>query len=142
MSERLTVNLLKTGVPGRDEILGAGLPFDFFDFDKVDGSIEFINLAQKVEQGDFDLVLAHILDAVRVHAAAYVFIDSFRSFIQGAAAGHPHDRLARHHVRDRRVRRQRGRPKPDLHGCRRHHLAQPGGPARRSTARLSMARNW
>jgi circadian clock protein KaiC len=140
MSEKLKVKLLKTGVPGFDEILGAGLPelsfniiggspgsgkttfaqqimfslatptskalfftamgeppvkmlryqqqFDFFDFDKVDGSIEFINLAEEVEQGNFDLVLAQILDAVRTHAPAYVFIDSFRSFIQGAKGEH------------------------------------------------------
>jgi circadian clock protein KaiC len=140
MSEKLKVKLLKTGVPGLDEILGGGLPelsfnivggapgsgkttfaqqimfslatptskalfftamgeppvkmlryqqqFEFFDFDKVDGSIEFINLAQEVEQGNYDLVLAQILDAVRVHAPAYVFIDSFRSFIQGAKGEH------------------------------------------------------
>jgi circadian clock protein KaiC len=140
MSDKLKVKLLKTGVPGLDEILGAGLPelsfniiggspgsgkttfaqqimfslatptskalfftamgeppvkmlryqqqFDFFDFDKVDGSIEFINLAAEVEQGNFDLVLAQILDAVRIHAPAYVFIDSFRSFIQGAKGEH------------------------------------------------------
>ncbi|WP_426173067.1 RAD55 family ATPase [Massilia sp. TWR1-2-2] len=140
MSEKLKVKLLKTGVPGLDEILGAGLPelsfniiggapgsgkttfahqimfslatptskalfftamgeppvkmlryqqqFEFFDFDKVDGSIEFINLAEEVEQGNFDLVLAQILDAVRTHAPAYVFIDSFRSFIQGAKGEH------------------------------------------------------
>ncbi|MET0858296.1 MAG: ATPase domain-containing protein [Telluria sp.] len=140
MSEKLKVKLLKTGVPGLDEILGTGLPelsfniiggspgsgkttfaqqimfslatptskalfftamgeppvkmlryqqqFEFFDFDKVDGSIEFINLAQEVEQGNFDLVLAQILDAVRTHAPAYVFIDSFRSFIQGAKGEH------------------------------------------------------
>ncbi len=140
MSEKLKVKMLKTGVPGLDEILGAGLPelsfniiggspgsgkttfaqqimfslatptskalfftamgeppvkmlryqqqFDFFDFDKVDGSIEFINLAKEVEQGNFDLVMAQILDAVRTHAPAYVFIDSFRSFIQGAKGEH------------------------------------------------------
>jgi circadian clock protein KaiC len=62
--------------------------FEFFDFDKVDGSIEFINLADEVERGNYDLVLAQILEAVRLHAPAFVFIDSFRSFIQGAKGEH------------------------------------------------------
>ena len=140
MSEKLRVKLVKTGVPGLDTILGAGLPelsfniiggapgsgkttlaqqimfsvasptskalfftamgeppvkmlryqqqFNFFDFDKVDGSIEFINLAHEVEQGNYDVVLAQILDAVRTYAPAYVFIDSFRSFVQGAKGEH------------------------------------------------------
>ncbi len=140
MREKLKVKLLQTGVPGFDEILGAGLPelsfniiggapgsgkttfaqqimfslatptakalfftamgeppvkmlryqqqFGFFDFDKVGGSIEFISLAPQVEQGNYDAVLAQILDAVRTHAPAYVFIDSFRSFVQGAKGEH------------------------------------------------------
>jgi circadian clock protein KaiC len=58
--------------------------FDFFDFDKVGNAVEFINLASEVEQGNYDAVLAQILDDVRVHAPALVFIDSFRSFIQAA----------------------------------------------------------
>lgn len=62
--------------------------FDFFDFDKVGDSIEFINLASQVEEGDYDAVLAHILDNVRTHAPALVFIDSFRSFVQGALGEH------------------------------------------------------
>jgi circadian clock protein KaiC len=136
MTEKLRLNLLKTGVPGLDEILGEGLPelsfniiggapgsgkttfaqqimfglagpgrkalffsamgeppvkmlryqqqFGFFDFDKVGSDINFISLAPVVEQGDYDAVLAQIKEEVRVHAPALVFIDSFRSFVQGA----------------------------------------------------------
>ncbi|MET0859062.1 MAG: ATPase domain-containing protein [Telluria sp.] len=62
--------------------------FEFFDFDKVPGSIEFINLAHEVEQGNYDIVLKQIIDAVATHAPAYVFIDSFRSFVQGAKGEH------------------------------------------------------
>jgi circadian clock protein KaiC len=58
--------------------------FDFFDFDKVANSITFISLAHEVEQGNYDTVLAQIKEAVMLHAPAYVFIDSFRSFVQGA----------------------------------------------------------
>jgi circadian clock protein KaiC len=62
--------------------------FDFFDFDKVANSITFINLAQEVEQGNYDTVLQQIKNALITHAPAFVFIDSFRSFIQGAKGLH------------------------------------------------------
>jgi len=57
--------------------------FSFFDFDKVGESINFISLAAEVEQGNYDAVLVQILEQVRAHAPALVFIDSFRSFVQG-----------------------------------------------------------
>ena len=58
--------------------------FSFFDFDKVGGAVNFISLASQVEEGNYDGVLAQILEEVRIHAPSLVFIDSFRSFIQGA----------------------------------------------------------
>lgn len=58
--------------------------FSFFDFDKVDSSVQFVSLAAEVESGNYDDVLAQICEQVRVHAPALVFIDSFRSFIEGA----------------------------------------------------------
>ncbi|KQQ87789.1 ATPase domain-containing protein [Massilia sp. Leaf139] len=58
--------------------------FDFFDVAKIGNEVNFISLAASVEQGDYDIVLAEILEAVRLHAPALVFFDSFRSFIQGA----------------------------------------------------------
>ncbi|SFC35216.1 ATPase domain-containing protein [Massilia yuzhufengensis] len=58
--------------------------FSFFDFDKVGDSVHFISLAPQVELGDYDVVLAQILEQVRAHQPALVFIDSFRSFIEGA----------------------------------------------------------
>ncbi|HEY0488753.1 MAG TPA: ATPase domain-containing protein [Telluria sp.] len=58
--------------------------FSFFDFDKVDSSIQFISLAAEVEGGNYDDVLAQICEAVRLHSPALVFIDSFRSFVEGA----------------------------------------------------------
>jgi len=62
--------------------------FDFFDFNKVANAITFINLAQEVAQGDYDAVLKQIKTAVMTHRPAFVFIDSFRSFIQGAKGEH------------------------------------------------------
>lgn len=58
--------------------------FRFFDVDKVGESVNFISLASQVEEGNYDGVLAQILDEVRVHQPALVFIDSFRSFIECA----------------------------------------------------------
>jgi circadian clock protein KaiC len=58
--------------------------FGFFDFDKVGDSVHFISLASQVEEGNYEAVLAQILDEVRTHAPALVFIDSFRSFVQAA----------------------------------------------------------
>ncbi|MFC0253393.1 RAD55 family ATPase [Massilia consociata] len=58
--------------------------FSFFDFDKIGSSIEFISLAPQVEEGNYDAVLAQILEQVRLHKPALVFIDSFRSFVEGA----------------------------------------------------------
>jgi circadian clock protein KaiC len=57
--------------------------FSFFDFDKVGDAVNFISLADQVEEGN-DAVLAQILEEMRMHAPSLVFIDSFRSFIQGA----------------------------------------------------------
>jgi circadian clock protein KaiC len=65
--------------------------FGFFDFDKVGDSVHIISLASQVEQGDYDAVLAQILDEVRTHAPALAFIDSFRSFIQAARGADQQD---------------------------------------------------
>ncbi|MFC4930303.1 RAD55 family ATPase [Massilia sp. GCM10023247] len=62
--------------------------FSFFDFDKVGDSVNFISLAPQVEEGNYDAVLAQILEEVRMHSPSLVFIDSFRSFIQGARGDH------------------------------------------------------
>jgi circadian clock protein KaiC len=58
--------------------------FSFFDFDKVGDAVNFISLAAQVEEGNYDAVLAQILEEVRIHVPSLVFIDSFRAFIQGA----------------------------------------------------------
>ena len=58
--------------------------FPFFDIDKVNQSIKFVNLAADLLEGDFDRVLARIADEVRDFSPSLVFVDSFRSVVQSA----------------------------------------------------------
>jgi circadian clock protein KaiC len=133
LSSKATINRLKTGIEGLDEILGGGLPefsfnliagapgcgkttlahqmmfalatperpalyftvlgepplkmlryqqqFDFFDSNKVNSSIHFINLAEEIASGDLDKVINRITSEVETRNAALVFVDSFRSVV-------------------------------------------------------------
>lgn len=59
--------------------------FPFFDVNKVNESIRFINLATDLldgVDGDFDHVLSHIAKEVRDFDPRFVFVDSFRSVVQ------------------------------------------------------------
>ena len=58
--------------------------FAFFDFDKIDTAIKFVNLASDMIDGDFERVLARIADEVQEFEPSLVFVDSFRSVIQAA----------------------------------------------------------
>ena len=53
--------------------------FSFFDPDKIDESIRFVNLSDDVATGHFEQVLARIAAEVEASSAALVFVDSFRS---------------------------------------------------------------
>jgi circadian clock protein KaiC len=53
--------------------------FSFFDPDKIDESIRFVNLSDDVATGNFDQVLARITQEVEASSPALVFVDSFRS---------------------------------------------------------------
>jgi circadian clock protein KaiC len=53
--------------------------FDFFDNERVNRSIHFVNLADDAASGDLDKVLAKIVAAVEEHGPSLVFVDSFRS---------------------------------------------------------------
>ena len=55
--------------------------FSFFDFDKIDHAIRFVNLTSDMVDGDFDRVLSRILDEVQEFEPSLVFVDSFRSVI-------------------------------------------------------------
>ncbi|MDP2030483.1 MAG: ATPase domain-containing protein [Thiobacillus sp.] len=58
--------------------------FTFFDHDKINESIRFVNLSAELLGGDFDRVLARIADEVKAYAPSLVFVDSFRSVVQSA----------------------------------------------------------
>jgi len=133
---KVDIHLLKTGIPGFDELLGGGVPefsfnllagtpgsgkttmahqimfslasparraifftvlgepplkmlryqqqFPFFDAEKIDESIKFVNLAADLLDGDFDGVLERIKEEVRAFRPTLVFVDSFRSVVQSA----------------------------------------------------------
>ena len=55
--------------------------FDFFDSDKVNHAIHFINLAEDTATGDLTRVLARIVAEVEKHGPGLIFVDSFRSVI-------------------------------------------------------------
>ncbi len=56
--------------------------FPFFDVDKINHSIKFVNLAAELLDGNFDQVLARISDEVQKFSPSLVFVDSFRSVVQ------------------------------------------------------------
>jgi len=58
--------------------------FPFFDPEKIDDSIRFVNLSADLLEGNFDAVLARITEEVRAFGASLVFVDSFRSVVQTA----------------------------------------------------------
>ena len=60
--------------------------FPFFDPEKIDESIKFVNLGADLLQGNFDGVLTRIKEEVRTFGASLVFVDSFRSVVQTGCA--------------------------------------------------------
>ena len=58
--------------------------FSYFDFDKLESSIRFVNVAADMVDGNFDRVIARIIDEVQEYSPSLVFVDSFRSVVQAA----------------------------------------------------------
>lgn len=56
--------------------------FSFFDVDKMQGCIRFVNLSAELAEGNFDRVLARIAEEVQAFAPSLVFVDSVRSVVQ------------------------------------------------------------
>jgi circadian clock protein KaiC len=63
--------------------------FAFFDEEKVNSSIRFINLADETSTGDLDAVLGRIVAEVETHRPGLVFVDSFRSVALANTDGNP-----------------------------------------------------
>jgi circadian clock protein KaiC len=58
--------------------------FSFFDLEKLNDAVRFVNLSDDVATGNLDRVLARITQEVEASSPALVFVDSFRSVIQEA----------------------------------------------------------
>jgi circadian clock protein KaiC len=56
--------------------------FSFFDINKVNESIRFVNLSADLLERDFDRILSRIAEEVKDYAPSLVFVDSFRSAVQ------------------------------------------------------------
>ncbi|MHB8948073.1 MAG: ATPase domain-containing protein [Rhodoferax sp.] len=56
--------------------------FSFFDFERINESIRFVNLSSDLLEGDFDRVLSRIAQEVKDFSPSLVFVDSFRSVVQ------------------------------------------------------------
>jgi len=55
--------------------------FDFFDSDKVNACVRFVNLSEEAASGDLQQVLARIVAEVEAYGPGLVFVDSFRSVV-------------------------------------------------------------
>ncbi len=58
--------------------------FPFFDINKVNESIRFVNLSADLLDGHFGHVLTRIAEEVKDFTPRFVFVDSFRSVVQSA----------------------------------------------------------
>lgn len=58
--------------------------FSFFDIDKLDECIRFVNLSANLLNGNFERVLSRIEEEVKVCQPRFVFVDSFRSLARSA----------------------------------------------------------
>lgn len=61
--------------------------FPFFDINKVNESIRFVNLSEDFMKGDFDSVLLRIASEVANFGPKLVFVDSFRSGMRATKVG-------------------------------------------------------
>jgi circadian clock protein KaiC len=69
--------------------------FDFFDAEKVNRAVHFVNLADDTATGDLDAVLARIEQEVRSRSPGVVVVDSFRSVALATQVEGGHARLQR-----------------------------------------------
>ncbi|MDD2309405.1 MAG: ATPase domain-containing protein [Desulfuromonadaceae bacterium] len=58
--------------------------FSFFDFDKINDAIRFVNLSDDFMTGNLTQVLARITEEVEASSPALIFVDSFRPIIPDA----------------------------------------------------------
>ncbi|HUP47113.1 MAG TPA: ATPase domain-containing protein [Thermoanaerobaculia bacterium] len=78
--------------------------FDFFDLDRMEESIRFVNLSQDLVGGTLEKVLARIVREVEASSPALVFVDSFRTIAQAAATVREGDIDLQHFIQQLAIR--------------------------------------
>jgi circadian clock protein KaiC len=78
--------------------------YEFFDVERVDESIRFVNLSQDIVGGKLDKVLARIVQEVEATNPGVVFVDSFRTVAQAAARVQTGDIDLQHFVQELAIR--------------------------------------
>lgn len=58
--------------------------YDFFDAERLDDSIRFVNLTQEIAAGTLDKLFERIVAEVDAAQPSFVFVDSFRAVVQAA----------------------------------------------------------
>ena len=61
--------------------------FEFFDSDKINACVRFVNLSEETASGDLEKVLARMVAEVERHGPGLVFVDSFRSVVLAQDSG-------------------------------------------------------
>jgi circadian clock protein KaiC len=59
--------------------------FDFFDLERIDRDIRFVNLSQEALAHDLATVLGSIVREVEAYSPSFVVVDSFRTVVRAAA---------------------------------------------------------
>ena len=78
--------------------------YEFFDLEKVDESIRFVNLSQDLVGGSLEKILARIVREVEATSPALVFVDSFRTVAQAGGTSRAGDTDLQHFVQQLAVR--------------------------------------
>jgi circadian clock protein KaiC len=81
--ERPTLYFTVLGEPAL-KMLRYQQQFDFFDADKLNRAIRFLNLSQVVQENDLNAVLDEIIKEVEAAHAGLVIVDSFRTIVRKA----------------------------------------------------------
>jgi circadian clock protein KaiC len=61
--------------------------FKFFESDKIDACVRFVNLSEETASGDLQKVLTRMVAEVERHGPGLVFVDSFRSVVLAHDSG-------------------------------------------------------
>ncbi|HEX7679076.1 MAG TPA: ATPase domain-containing protein, partial [Thermoanaerobaculia bacterium] len=78
--------------------------YKFFDVDRVDESVRFVNLSQDIIGGTLDKILARIVQEVEATSPAIVFVDSFRTVAHAAGRAQDGEVDLQHFVQQLAIR--------------------------------------